>query len=140
MSDLAALPLYEGLFLMNQQATGGDQQAAIDHVQQILERAEAQVKILRKWDERKLAYEIKGQKRGLFVLTYFHARPPMLANIDRDCNLSDLVLRSLVIRADHMGEVELQMAERDEVIAHTEQKLRQGDDVETDAEPAAAAE
>lgn len=116
--------LYEGLFLINQQATGGDLQAGLDQVKQILDRAEAQTLILRKWDERKLAYEIKGQKRGLFVLAYFRVRPTMLANIERDCNLSDSVIRSIVLRADHVGETELELAKREEVTTRTEAKLR----------------
>jgi small subunit ribosomal protein S6 len=120
----STLPLYEGLFLINQQVTGGDLQAAIDQVKEILDRAEAQIVVLRKWDERKLAYEIKGQKRGLFVLAYFHARTSMLANIERDCNLSDSVIRSMVLRADHVGETELELARREETVSRTEAKLR----------------
>ncbi len=118
------LSLYEGLFLINQQVTSGDLQAALDQVKDILDRAEAEIVVLRKWDERKLAYEIKGQKRGLFVLTYFRARPTMLANIERDCNLSDAVMRSLVIRADHVGETELDLAKREEPTSRAEAKLR----------------
>jgi len=31
---------------------------------------------MRKWDERRLAYEIKKQKRGLYILCYFKAPTP----------------------------------------------------------------
>lgn len=119
----ATLPLYEGLFLINQQITSGDLQAALDEVQQILTRAEAEILLVRKWDERKLAYEIKGQKRGLFILAYFRARPSMLANIERDCNLSDAVIRSLVLRAEHIGETELELARREDT-SRAEARLR----------------
>ena len=34
----------------------------------LLDRAEAEVVSLRKWDERRLAYAIKGQKRGLYII------------------------------------------------------------------------
>lgn len=118
------LPLYEGMFLINQQITSGDLQSALDEVQQILTRAEAEIVLVRKWDERKLAYEIKGQKRGLFILAYFRARATMLANIERDCNLSDAVIRSMVLRADHIGDTELELAKQDEAATRTEAKLR----------------
>lgn len=109
MSEIR-INLYEGMFLISQQAVANDLAGAIQHVRDILTRAEAEIVILSRWDERKLAYEIKKQKRGLFVLAYFNARASQIANIDRDCNLSEQVLRSLIIRADYMGEAEMELA------------------------------
>lgn len=117
--------LYEGMFLLNQQAVAADFNAAIEHVREILNRAEAEILILSKWDERKLAYEIRNQKRGLFVLAYFKARASQIANIDRDCNLSEQVLRALIIRADYMGEAELEVAKKNAELS-LEAKLRSG--------------
>ena len=102
--------LYEGLFLISQSAMSGDVEGAKQHVQEMLDRAEAQTLDLSKWEERKLAYPIEGQKRGTFLIAYFKARPTQIANIERDCNLSEQVLRVMFLRADHMGEVELQAA------------------------------
>ncbi len=117
--------LYEGMFLLNQQAVSADLAGAVEHVREILNRAEAEILILSKWDERKLAYEIRGQKRGLFVLAYFKARASQIANIDRDCNLSEQVIRSMIIRADYMGEAELEVAKKNAELAF-EARLRSG--------------
>ena len=105
--------LYEGLFLLEQQAAASDFAGCIDHVRQVLDRAETEVIVLRRWDERKLAYEIKGQKRGTYLLTYFNARGSQIANIERDCNLSEQILRVLIIRGDHIGDSELDLARKD---------------------------
>lgn len=102
--------LYEGLFLISQSAMSGDIEGAKAHVQEMLDRAEAETLALHKWEERKLAYPIEGQKRGTFLISYFKSRPTQIANIERDCNLSEQVLRVMFIRADHMGETELQEA------------------------------
>ncbi len=109
MSDTTPV-LYEALFLINQSALATDSAGVIAHVQQMLDRAEAQTLALQKWDERKLAYPIENQKRGTFLISYFKARPTQIANIERDCNLSEQVLRVMFIRADHMGEIEVQQA------------------------------
>ena len=93
--------IYEGLFLFPQSAVG-DMQGAVDHVNSILNRAEAEVLALSKWDERRLAYDIKGNKRGVYFLAYFKAGHDKLAGIERDCNLSEQLLRALVTRADHI--------------------------------------
>jgi small subunit ribosomal protein S6 len=109
MSD-STPALYEALFLMNQAALATDSAGATAHVQEMLDRAEAETLTLHKWEERKLAYPIEGQKRGTFLIAYFRARPTQIANIERDCNLSEQVLRVMFIRADHMGEEELKLA------------------------------
>ncbi len=110
MADTDTTHLYEGLFLISQGAIAGDPAAATQHVQDMLDRAEATTRVIHKWDERKLAYPIEGQKRGTFFLAYFDARPTQIANIERDCNLSETVLRVMMTRCDHMGEVEIERA------------------------------
>lgn len=100
MSD-KTMRTYEGLFLFPQSAVG-DLQSAVDHIGSILERAEAEVLALSKWDERRLAYDIKGNKRGVFFLSYFKVAHDKLGSIERDCNLSEEILRALVTRADHV--------------------------------------
>lgn len=114
---------YEGLFLFPQSAVG-DMQAAIDHVNSILERADAEVLALSKWDERRLAYDIKGNKRGVYFLTYFKVENDKLAGIERDCNLSEQLLRALVTRADHIPNELIEGAEGRDQLAD-EIKMRE---------------
>jgi small subunit ribosomal protein S6 len=92
---------YEGLFLFPQSATA-DMQGAVDHVMELLHRASAEIIAFKKWDERRLAYEIKGNKRGLYFLVYFKSRADKLAGLERDCNLSEKLLRAMITRADHV--------------------------------------
>lgn len=100
--------LYEGLFLVSQAAAGSDYAGVVAHIKEVLARAEANVHILTKWDERRLAYDIKNAKRGTYFLAMFDARSTQVANIERDCNLSEIIVRAMLLRADHVGEVELE--------------------------------
>ncbi len=93
--------IYEGLFLFPQ-AAATNLKAAVEHVEELLSRAGAEVQSFRKWDERRLAYEIKGNKRGVYFLVYFRCDPTKLVGLERDCNLSEQMLRALVTRADHL--------------------------------------
>ena len=109
--------LYEALFLLSNQHASADLAGCMDFLKEVFNRAEAQVLILRRWDDRKLAYEIKTQKRGVYVIAYFNSRRSQIANIERDCNLSEQVVRTLIIRADHLGDVELELAKQDIPVA-----------------------
>jgi len=66
----------------------------------ILGRAGAEILLCRKWDERRLAYRIKDRKRGVYALTFFKADPPRVKGIERDAQLSEHVLRILVLNAE----------------------------------------
>lgn len=92
---------YEAMFLMDP-ALATDWTGAEAEIRRILERAEAQVIGLKKWDERKLAYTIMRNKRGLYVLTFFETTPDKIAPLERDVQLSDKVYRVLVLRRDTM--------------------------------------
>ena len=123
---------YEGMFLVSQ-AVGADLGGVVDHIKEILGRADASLIAMKKWDERRLAYEIQKHKRGVYILTYFSCDPVNLSGIERDCNLSEKLLRVMVTRADHLTIDQMQAADGQEEIA-TEMKLR-----ETEAESTAEA-
>jgi small subunit ribosomal protein S6 len=101
---------YEGMFLFPQSATANLTGAA-DHIKDILKRAGAELISLRKWDERRLAYAIKGNKRGVYFLTYFTAPAEKMPAIERDCNLSEEILRAMVTRADYIPMEQMQAAD-----------------------------
>ena len=92
---------YEAMFLFD--STFASDFAKVEQeVGRLMERAGAEIVVCRKWDERKLAYDIKGHKRGCYVLTFFRADPGRITGIERDAQLSEPVLRVLILRADHM--------------------------------------
>src|SRR5688572_8310225 len=92
---------YEAMFLIGQ-AAAANLPDVIDHIKDIFHRAGAELVAMKKWDERRLAFEIKKQKRGLYILTYFKAQNTALPGIERDCNLSERILRVMILRADHL--------------------------------------
>jgi small subunit ribosomal protein S6 len=94
---------YEAMFLLSQ-ATAADLSGALDHIREIISRGHGEIIAMRKWDERRLAYEIDGQKRGYYVLVYFKAPGVDIAHVERDCNLSEKIMRAMILRCDHMTE------------------------------------
>ncbi|MBU1260900.1 MAG: 30S ribosomal protein S6 [Planctomycetes bacterium] len=94
--------LYEGLFLVDSGEAAADWQGINDHVKKVLERNEVEIVKMCKWDERPLAYPILGRKRGTYILVYFNAPCGKLGAIERDAQLSERILRILILRGDHI--------------------------------------
>ena len=93
--------LYEGMFLFPQSATANLQEA-IDHLKEILEKVGETIINFRKWDDRRLAYEIDGNKRGVYFLVYFNSPTSAISELERRCNQSEQLLRMMVTRAEHI--------------------------------------
>jgi small subunit ribosomal protein S6 len=123
--------VYEAMFLFPASLLT-NLQSAVDHVMQILERNQAEIISMRKWDERKLAYEIKGNKRGVYFLVFFRAPAESMNHFERDCNLSEMLLRSMVLRADHVTQEQMDAIEgraqlEDEIRLRKEHQYAEGE-------------
>ncbi|HVT90734.1 MAG TPA: 30S ribosomal protein S6 [Tepidisphaeraceae bacterium] len=101
---------YEAMFLFPA-AAATEVEKSIAMTRSIIERHAGKVLVAKKWDERKLAYELGGQKRGLYIITYFTAPSAAIASIERDVNLSEEILRVMVTHADHLNAEEMAAVE-----------------------------
>src|SRR4051812_5463135 len=101
---------YEGMFLFGSGAAT-EPQASEALVRKFIEQHGGEILVLKKWDERKLAYEIKRNKRGTYFLALFKSPPAAVAQIERDVKLSEDVLRVMILKAEHLTQEEVQSME-----------------------------
>ena len=96
--------LYEGMFIISDTVAGADWEAAVKHVEDLLKNRGAEILKSEKWEDRKFAYKLKGYKRGSYLLIYFNAPEDSISPMKRDFELSDNVLRTLIVKVDRVGE------------------------------------
>jgi len=97
---------YEGMFLFD--PTVSNEWESIEaELMRLMGRVDARVITCDKWDERRLAYPVRGQKRGIYVLVFFEIDPNRLGELERDVQLSEQVMRCLVQKADYLSEKEM---------------------------------
>ena len=99
--------LYEAMFLIDSAEAAKDWDGIIDLITKMLNKIDAQVVLLKKWDERPLAYAIKRCTRGTYILSYFKADGRKITELERDVLLSERVMRALILRVDHLTEEEV---------------------------------
>ena len=110
--------VYECMFLLDTTKVGGDVPAADKQLRALLEKNHVEVLVSRPWDERRLAYPIKNQKKGLYYLTYFSSEGKNLPNIEHDCALSELILRMMILKIDpKLVETMLALAKGEHAVA-----------------------
>ena len=96
--------LYEGMFLLDSNQAAKDWSDLEAHVRGILERHSARIEHAERWPDQRLATEIKGVKKGTYYLTYFYAPTEAIAAIRRDVELTDRILRCMVVQEDFLEE------------------------------------
>ena len=104
---------YECLFLLDPTKTA-DLEAVKTQLHGMLEKHGAEILASRKWDDRKLAYPIKGHKKGVYYLTYFKAESKRLSELDHDFRLNEVILRHMISHIDPKWEEEMLAVARDD--------------------------
>jgi small subunit ribosomal protein S6 len=88
------------MFLVDSAQAAGDWEGTMGAIETVLKRADAEVVFLRKWSERRLAYDMGKVSRGTYLLCYFRADPQRIMGVEKDVRLSEMILRMLILSAE----------------------------------------
>lgn len=99
--------LYEGMFLVDSLEATSDWDGIAGLIKNIIQRADGEIVTLKKWDDRKLTYDIRGKNRGMYILCYFKAQGPRITEIEKDVQLSERIMRALILSAEAMSEADI---------------------------------
>ena len=107
METVTTNQLYEGMFLVDVARASSDWDGVIANIKKILDRVNAEIVSIRKWDDRKLAYDIKGQSRGVYILCYFRVDGKRVQEIENSIHLSEQIMRVLILNAEQMTQEDI---------------------------------
>lgn len=106
--------LYEGMFLLDNNVVRQGWKAAKAVVTELLAKQGANVQTARRWDERKLAYPVKGRGRATYLLAYFELAADSGEALNRALELNEVVLRYLVTRVEAVPSAENELSAREQ--------------------------
>ena len=94
---------YEGMLLVEPTVAAREWEKIVEEVERVAERNKAKVLSVTKWGERKLAFPVKKNNRGAYVVSYFEAEGDSVKGLRSDFSLSEVILRSSIFK--HEGEM-----------------------------------
>jgi len=105
--------IYEGMFLLDNEVVRRGWAGAKSAVTDLIAKHGGSVLSVRRWAERRLAYPVRGRRRGTYLLTYYEIPREGIPTLVRDLDLSETVLRYLLLGVEEIpaGERELAAAE-----------------------------
>lgn len=92
--------VYECMFIFNANSYARNPAGVAKAVEDIVASVDGEMLASRLWNEQKLAYPIKGNRKGAYWLTYFRVDSEKMAKFNRACQLNDSILRHLAIKLD----------------------------------------
>lgn len=116
---------YETLYIVRPELSEEEQQAVAQKFADIVTQAGGEVIKLDIWGKRRLAYEVKKLREGIYILMQFRGESQVAQEVERVLKITDEVIRQLVVRLEDdlpMGEEEqTPVAEQAEQAEQTEQ-------------------
>jgi len=89
---------YEVLYIVRADFDDEKVQDAVKRVNTLIERSGGTAERTNLWGKRKLAYEVKHQKEGAYVLQDFQLEPERVPELEAGLKITEEVLRHLIVR------------------------------------------
>jgi small subunit ribosomal protein S6 len=98
------MPFYESVFIARQDISGAQAEAITESLSKVIEDNGGKVVKTESWGLRALAYKIKKNRKGHYVLLGVDAPSAAIHEMDRQMKLNEDIIRQLILRVDEIEE------------------------------------
>ena len=99
------MSLYETVFIARQDISASQVETLTETFAALIAEGQGEVKKREYWGLRTLAFRIKKNRKGHYVLFNIDAPPAAVAEMERNMRINEDVLRYLTVRVDELEEV-----------------------------------
>ncbi len=91
---------YESIFIVRPSLPDDETNKLIDKMKGVLEKSGASLLKTENWGKKKLAYEVKRERKGTFVYFNFKAAGPVVGELERSYRLEDSIMKFITVRQE----------------------------------------
>jgi small subunit ribosomal protein S6 len=88
------------MFILDSNRYARDAAGTVAQIPSTVEQLGGKMLASRLWEERRLAYPIKGHRKGTYWLTYFRLDGDQLTSLSRQFQLNEAIIRNLVLKIE----------------------------------------
>jgi small subunit ribosomal protein S6 len=92
--------VYEAMFILDSTRFGRDPDGISGQLADLIQKAGGEILVSRLWEERRLAYPIKGQRKGTYWLIYLKLDSLKLAGLRNQLDITETVVRYLFLKIE----------------------------------------
>ena len=90
---------YESVIIINPSVDEDKVKSLIDKFSDLINK-QGKVTKVDTLGKKKLAYEVKKNKEGIYVVFYFEAEPTLIAELERNYRITDEVIKFIVVKVE----------------------------------------
>ncbi|MEQ1793369.1 MAG: 30S ribosomal protein S6 [Nitrospira sp.] len=94
------MELYESLFIIRPSVSDEETNTLIDKMKTVADKTGAQFIKAENWGKKKLAYEVRHERKGTYAYFYFRAPNTTVAELERAYRLEDNILKFLTVHLE----------------------------------------
>jgi len=88
------------MFIFDPNTYARDPGRVSGRIPKMVEDCDGEMLASRLWNEQKLAYPIRGRRKGTYWLSYFRMDANKVVDFNRACRLNDSILRNLTLKVE----------------------------------------
>jgi len=94
------MPIYESIFIINPNLTDEETAGVIKKMQDVVAKQSGEMLKFEDWGKKKLAYEIKKQKRGHYAFFQFKSAPVAVSELERTYKMTDSIIKFITVKLE----------------------------------------
>ena len=94
------MELYESLFIIRPSVSDEETKALIDKMKSVADKTGAEFIKAENLGKKKLAYEVRRERKGTYAYFYFKGPGPVVGELERAYRLEDSILKFLSVRLE----------------------------------------
>ncbi|MEE8329833.1 MAG: 30S ribosomal protein S6 [Thermodesulfovibrionia bacterium] len=97
---------YEHIIILDPNVDEKTVESTVERVSDLVVKKGGEVLKSEKWGLKKLAYNLKKQNKGIYILLFFKAPPPVIAELERFYKVFEPLLKFLIIKLKKKKHIE----------------------------------
>ncbi len=94
------MKLYESISILRPVQAETENEAVVEKIKGVLTQAGANILKLENSGKKKLAYDIKHERKGTFITVQFEGPPTVVAELERFQRMEDQVMKFMTVRVN----------------------------------------
>lgn len=90
---------YESVIIINPSVDEDKVKSLVDRFSDLINK-NGKVEKVDTLGKKKLAYEVKKNREGIYVVFYFEAEPTLIAELERNYRITDEVIKFIVVKVE----------------------------------------
>jgi small subunit ribosomal protein S6 len=94
------MTVYETICILKTSLTDEEMGKLIAKVRGFIEKAGGEILKMENWGKKKMAYEVRKEKKGAYVFFRFRGPSPVVSELERQYRLEDAIIKFLTLKCD----------------------------------------